>query len=107
MISIRKLVAADMAWLGAPVILAEYAVGILLPLFLGLLSLRLGFLNPAGTAWEKIFGVWLAGIGANYIPMFVYAVSIARRGTAEQEGRPELAHAKRYGVQQAVILVPC
>jgi hypothetical protein len=71
MISIRKLVAADMAWLGARVILAEYALGILLPLVLGFLSIRLGFLNSAGTAWEKIFGVWLAGIAANYVPMFI------------------------------------
>jgi hypothetical protein len=104
--SIRKLVAVDMAWLGAPIILTEYALGILLPLILGFVSLRFGFLNPAGTAWEKIFGLWLGGIGANYIPMLLYAISIARRGTLEQEGRPELAHAKRYGIQQGVLLVP-
>jgi hypothetical protein len=106
MIEIRKLAAVDMAWLGARVIVAEYALGILLPGALGLLSLRAGLLAPVHSDWEIAMGIWLASIAVNYIPLFIYAVLIARAGTVNAEGRPELARAKRYGLQQVVILVP-
>lgn len=105
MIKIRKLVAVDMAWLGARLTLAEYALGIVLPLALGILSVRAGRFSAARWGWETILGLWLIGIAANYIPLFVYAVWIARAGTVKAEGQPELAHARRYGVQQVVILV--
>jgi hypothetical protein len=51
-------------------------------------------------------GFWLVSIAANYIPLFIYAVLIAKGGTVKGEGQPELAHAKRYGIQQVIILVP-
>ena len=106
MINIRKLVAVDMVWLGTRVIVAEYALGIVLPLILGLLSIRAGLYESAPSGWETASGSWLLSIAANYIPLFLYAVLIARGGTVKKEGQPELAHAKRYGVQQAIILVP-
>jgi hypothetical protein len=106
MISIRKLAAVDMAWLGARVIVAEYAVGVVLPLILGLISIRSGLSGPATPGWETVLGFWLVAIAANYIPLFIYAVLIARGGTVKEEGQPEIARAKRYGVQQAIILVP-
>ncbi len=106
MISIRKLVAVDMVWLGTRIILAEYAAGVLLPLVLGVISIRSGFFGPRASAWETASGVWLVGIAANYIPLLMYAVLIARAGTAQVEGQPELAHARRYGLQQVIILVP-
>ena len=95
-----------MAWLGAPVIIGEYALGIALPLVLGFLSLRSGLSATGQLSWETVLGLELLGIAANYIPLFFYAVVIARAGTVKQEGQPEMAHAKRYGVQQAIILVP-
>jgi hypothetical protein len=100
MIQIRKLVAVDTAWLGARFIVAEYALGIVLPLALGSLSLR----GPFG--WPTLMGVWLVGIAANYIPMLLYAVSLARAGTAKAEAQPEMANVKRYSLQQAMLLVP-
>jgi hypothetical protein len=106
MINIRKLAAVDMAWLGARVIVAEYALGVILPLILGLLSIRSGIFGPVQISWEAALGIWLVSIAANYIPLFIYAVLIARRGTVKQEGEPEIAHAKRYGVQQVIILIP-
>ncbi len=106
MITIRKLVAVDMAWLGARVIVAEYALGIVLPLALGLLSLRPVLSGVLRLDSQTVLGVWLVGVGVNYIPLFLYAVVIARAGTAKEEGQPELARARRYGVQQAIILVP-
>jgi hypothetical protein len=77
-----------MAWLGTPVILAEYALGVLLPLGLGLLSLRSGLGGLARLDWQTILGAWLVGIGVNYIPMLTYAIVIARAGTAKAEGQP-------------------
>ena len=106
MIKIRKLAAVDMAWLGTRVILTEYAIGVILPFILGLLSIRSGFFGPTPSAWESVLGIWLVGIAANYVPLFIYAVLIAKAGTGKEEGEPEIAHAKRYGIQQVIILVP-
>ena len=51
-------------------------------------------------------GAWLVSIAANYISLFIYAVLIARGGTVKEAGQPELVRAKRYGVQQVIILIP-
>jgi hypothetical protein len=106
LIKIRKLAAVDMAWLGTRIIVGEYAFGILLPLALGLLTLRHTLLAPHPSVSQFILGIWLLGIAANYVPLFLYAVSIARSGTVQAEGKPELARARRYGLQQVMILVP-
>ncbi len=106
MINIRKLAAVDMAWLGPRVILVEYALGIILPTVLGLLSLRAGWFGLVRSNWEGVTGLWLLGIAVNYVPLFIYAILIARGGTVKQEGQPELAHARRYGLQQVIIFVP-
>ena len=106
MISIRKLAAVDMAWLGPRIIIAEYALGIILPLVLGAVSVRAGWSGADRSGWQIIMGLWLIGIALNYVPLFIYAVLIARAGAVKQAGQPELARARRYGVQQVVILVP-
>ena len=102
LIEIRKLAAVDMAWLGSRVIVAEYFAGIVLPLALGAFTLR----SIYPFHWSKLFGVWLITIAANYIPLFIYAVTISRSGTVATEGQPEIKHARRYGFQQLMILVP-
>jgi hypothetical protein len=79
---------------------------VVLPLLLGAWSLRVGLSQPAWSPWQTGFGLWLIGIALNYVPLFLYARTIDRAGSVEAEGRPELAHARRYGVQQAIILVP-
>ncbi len=106
MINIRKLAAVDMAWLGTRVILAEYGLGIVVPLALGAWSLRPVLSGQAAIGWQAVLGGWLVGIAVNYIPLFVYAAVIAHAGTAKLEGNPELARARRYGAQQVMILVP-
>jgi hypothetical protein len=70
------------------------------------LSIRAGRFGPVQSGWETALGIWLIGIAANYLPLFVYAVLIARGGTVKEEGLPELAHAKRYTAQSVIILVP-
>jgi hypothetical protein len=106
LISIRKLAAVDMAWLGTRIILVEYALGIILPLILGVISIRSGFSSSVFSTWEAASGLWLVSIATNYVPLFIYAVLLAKGGTVKAEGEPELAHARRYGVQQIIILVP-
>jgi len=106
MIEVRKLAAVDMAWLGTRVIVTEYALGIILPAVLGILSFRSGLAQTDKANWQTMLGIWLITISANYVPLFVYAVLIARAGTVRQEGLPEFAHAGRYGIQQTIILVP-
>jgi len=66
MINIRKLVAVDMALNGTRFILMEFAVGIILPLLLGLLSMHAGL--SAHSGWETSLGIWLVSIAANYVP---------------------------------------
>jgi hypothetical protein len=120
MINIRKLAAVDMAGLGTRVIVVEYALGILLPLILGVISIRSGLKGPAG--WQAVSGFWLAvshrravavrgtngvAIACNYIPLFIYAVLIAKAGTVQEEGQPEFVHLRRYSLQQVIILIPC
>lgn len=105
-IEIRKLAAADMAWAGPRKIFAEYVLGVVLPLFLGILSLRAGFADAAQPNFALALGAWLIGIGANYVPLALHAYDLLRRGGIEGEGRPELAHARRYGVQQVMLIVP-
>jgi len=106
MINIRKLAAVDMVAHGTWVIAAEFALGIAMPLFFGVISIRAGLSSNAQVGWEVVLGFWLVSIAANYIPLFIYALLIARGGTVREEGEPELAHAKRYGVQQLIILIP-
>ena len=107
LIDVRKLAAVDMVWLGKWIVLAEYALGVVLPFALGVWSLRVVLSQqPSPSMWQVAVGIWLITIAANYVPLVLYALSIARAGTVEQEGRPELAYARRYGTQQTMILVP-
>jgi hypothetical protein len=106
LIEVRKLAAVDMAWLGTQLVLAEYALGVVLPVALGLMSLRSGLAQPGLGNWQTLLGAWLVTIAANYVPLFLYALAIVRGGTVQQEGLPELKHVRRYRIQQAMILVP-
>ena len=103
-IEVRKLAAVDMVWLGKRIVVAEYALGVVLPFALGIFSIKIGVAHH--TAWQTLVGAWLVTIAANYVPLFLYALAIMRAGTVDQEGRPELARARRYGIQQTMILIP-
>ncbi len=106
MINVRKLAAVDMALHGARLITAEFALGVLFPLLLAYFSLRAGWSGSARSGVEIGIGIGLLGLAANYVPLIIYAVLIARGGTVEKEGRPELARIKQYNVQQFMLLVP-
>src|SRR5262245_60787598 len=106
LIEIRKLAAVDMAWLGPRVVVAEYALGGILSLALGALTLRSTLSSPQPLAWRTFLGIWLVTVAANYVPLLLHAVSSFKAGTVEAEGRSEVRHARRYGIQQVMILVP-
>ena len=107
LIELRKLAAVDMVWLGKRIVIAEYALGVILPLTLGVFSVGRSVSQHSGLfSWQTAMGIWLIGIAANYVPLLLYARSLARGGTVEEEGRPELPRARRYGVQQIMILIP-
>jgi hypothetical protein len=104
---VRKLAALDMSWLCTRLVLAEYALGVVLPAALGTLSLGRGVARNAELhEWPVLGGVWLLTIAANYVPLFLYAVALARTGTAREEAQSELPQVRRYGAQQAMLLVP-
>lgn len=108
LIEMRKLVAVDMALHGRLFIIAECALGVLMPLGLGLFFLRISLSSSPliRQILDVLVGLWSLGTAANYIPLFLYAVSIAKSGTVKAESDPELPHVRRYNVQQLVILVP-
>ena len=101
MISMRKLAAVDMLLHGARLIIAEFAVGVLFPLLLAFFSLR-----DIRSVLDAVFALWLVGVAVNYVPLLIYAIVIARAGTVETEGRPEIERIRQYNRQQFVLLAP-
>ena len=99
-LNVRKLVALDMTFLGTRVIVAEYALGVVLGGVIGILSLRRGV---------PLLGIPLLWIALNYVPLFLHSVDLARKGTARQEVAAELSDprkARSYSWRQLWILVP-
>jgi hypothetical protein len=94
MLNPRKLAAIDVAFLGARLIIAEYAIGVLLSVALCILTL----------------GVYLILLGINYVPMLAYAVAISMRGSALAEVDDELNDQRcamaKYRRQSTFLLVP-
>jgi hypothetical protein len=70
----------DIVFHGPRLILAEFVVGVFLPLALGLLSLLRG-----RAAWQSILGVYLILVAINYVPLLVYALIIVFKGDAHAD----------------------
>lgn len=109
-LNVRKLAALDMALHGKRFILVEFGFGVLAFAVLGDLSLTQGLrLLRNGVNWQLVLGIVLLWIGLNYIPLFIHAVDLARRGTARDEAGDELAKRealRKYSVLQFWLLVP-
>ena len=58
----RKLAAIDIAFLGARLIIAEYAIAVLVAPALGVLTLVRG-----GSYWQLALGLYLILLGINYV----------------------------------------
>jgi hypothetical protein len=108
-LNVRKLAAIDLYFLGSKFILAEFGLGMAGLGALGWFTLRAGIRREHG-AWLIAWGLYMLGLGINYVPLFLHAISIARRGRAREEIADELGDrrgaARKYRRQSLVILIP-
>jgi hypothetical protein len=106
-LDVRRLAAIDM-WGSAGarwrrwVILAEFLTGVA-----GCGALAVVLLGSGSTP-SVVFGAWLAGVAANYVPLAVHALTLARPGALESEiaGVDVPAELRHYTGAQVWILVP-
>jgi hypothetical protein len=104
-IKIRTLAAVDIAFLGPKLILSEFALGVIGPASLGILTLL-----RSHSLGGLLFGSYLISLGINYVPLLVYAIRIARNHTAHAEIAIESSDRKRmfrrYRWQSSLLLLP-
>jgi hypothetical protein len=106
--SVRRLAAIDM-WgnKGSPLrrrlILVEFLVGALGGVGLGVLTL----VTASDAIWIAV-GIWLVGVGLNYVPLAFHAISLTRRGELERElaGVDIRSEIRLYTKAQFRLLVP-
>ena len=101
----RKLAAVDMTYLGSRLILAEFSIGVFGSLALGVFVLLRNH-SLGGIALAS----YLLSIGINYVPLLLYAVSIARLDSARYEIAEETVDTRgmfrKYRRQSLLVLVP-
>jgi len=109
MLDVRKLAAIDLSFLGPKIILVEFGLGAAGLVALGLLSLRAGIQRERGATFIA-WGIYMLGVGINYLPLLLHAISITRRGSAQKEIAEELgdrrAAFRKYRRQSLFILIP-
>jgi hypothetical protein len=105
MIGIRRLAAVDLAYLGPKFILTEFTFGVLGPAALGIWTLW-----RSESIGGTLVGAYLVSLGINYVPLLLYAIDIARQGTAQAEIADEAgdrrALFRKYRRQSLLLLVP-
>src|SRR5579884_2525950 len=95
-INVRKLAALDIVLHGAKLILAEFAVAVAFGAIIGPLNLFIFFRNPAHPLPVALSGFFFTWVAINYVPMLLYAISIARGKSAEREVTFELERKSYY-----------
>jgi hypothetical protein len=105
-INVRKLAALDIVFHGRKLILIEFAIGTLLPLAIGILSVSRGH-----SRLLFLFGLYMLALGINYLPLLLHAISIVHSGAAAAaEVSHELSNgrqsARKYQVQSLLLLIP-
>lgn len=106
-IDVRRLAAIDMHGLQGRrlrrrVILAEFVLGVVVCVALGIVSVSFG------GAGSLVFGLWLIGAGLNYVPLSWHAISLSRPGALEAElaGADIPAELRYYTRAQLWVFVP-
>ncbi len=63
--------------------------------------------SASSLGW-RLFGVWVAGVGLNYVPLALHALSLSRGGSlaGELAGIDIPHHLRRYTKTQLWIVVP-
>ncbi len=109
-INIRKLAALDIVFHGPKLILAEFGFGVVFSAALGAYVAFVGFFMAQGTLWQALLGCYLLCIALNYVPLFIYAIGLARRGNAREAVAFELDHkehyTRKYTVQSLLLVLP-
>jgi hypothetical protein len=110
-INIRKLAALDIVFHGSKLILAEFAFGVFFTGALGLFLTYAGFVTGHfRVPWVALLGCYMLILAINYVPLFLYAITIARGKSAQAEVAYELMQKERYGrkytVQSLLLLLP-
>jgi hypothetical protein len=107
LLDVRRLAAVDMHGMAGrtrrrQIIRAEFFVGAIGCTMLGVLSLAFSH------GWGLVLGIWLVGVGLNYVPLAINSQSLSRPGALEAElaGVDLPREARRVGVRQLWILVP-
>ena len=109
LMNIRKLAALDIAFHGPRLILAEFALAIIICGTLGALSLSFFFRTSDHPLFAGMIGLALSWIALNYIPLFLHALSLVKRQSAKLEVASELEDRKlitrRHGFQSMILLL--
>jgi hypothetical protein len=110
LMEVRKLAALDLVFHGPRFVLVEFTGALLVGAGLGVLSLRAGLPGGHLVAWQLALGLYLVGVGLNYVPLALHAAALIRTGDARQAVAVELKDERRarrvYGTQEALLLVP-
>ena len=108
-IQVRKLVAVELTFLGPKIVIAEYAVAVVVGLLVAVLSLRSG-LYRTHAMWQTLLGFYLLFIVLAYAVLLASAIGMARRGDCRNEIVDELNNTRevfrKYRRQSLWILVP-
>jgi hypothetical protein len=106
--NVRRLAAVDMHGAAGRavrrrIILAEFVLG-----FVGMVAIGIWMVVFTRSVGWWIFGAWLIGVGLNYLPVAVYAISLSRAGRLEAElaGADLTAEGRHYTRVQWWIFVP-
>ena len=107
--TVRKLAAIDLHFLGTKLILAEFALGVIGPIFFGIWTLRVG--NLRSHSWQTTaFGAYLFLLGINYLPLLLHAVGLVRDGSASAEIADDLEDKRtafqKYRRYSLLLLLP-
>lgn len=109
-INIRKLVALDMVFHRPKLILAEFVLVVFGSLALGCVIAAPGFFAGHWNLTQILVSGYMLCIALNYMPLLLYAVGIARRGSAREEVAFELTQKEHYGrkytAQSFLLLLP-
>lgn len=109
-ITIRKLAALDMVFHRPKLILAEFILGVFGSVALAFVIAAPGFFAGHWSLTQIVVSGYILCIGLNYVPLLLYAISIARRGSAQAEVALELAQrehfARKYSSQSFLLLLP-
>jgi len=94
LINVRKLAALDIVFHGPKLILVEFALSTFLLRAFGAAAWLAYLSHPI--LFIGIVGCVLLGIGFNYMPLLLHAISIVCRKNAHQEAAFEPEHPSKY-----------